>query len=85
MLDNIGGIVIFVSNQTRAIEFYTHKLGFDVKGEYPYKNTKWVEVGPKTSTTTISFDGTTSRYDDKWRGRTSKKRNRNYDKPLVLY
>jgi catechol 2,3-dioxygenase-like lactoylglutathione lyase family enzyme len=30
MIDNIGGIVIFVSNQTRAIEFYTHKLGFDV-------------------------------------------------------
>ncbi|HEU5462077.1 MAG TPA: VOC family protein [Nitrososphaeraceae archaeon] len=55
MIDNIGGIVIFVSNQASAIEFYTEKLGFDVKGEYPYKNTKWVEVGPKTSTTTISL------------------------------
>jgi predicted HNH restriction endonuclease len=30
-------------------------LGFDVKGEYPYKNTKWVEVAPKNSTTTISL------------------------------
>jgi lactoylglutathione lyase len=55
MIDNIGGIVIFVSNQTKAVEFYTQKLGFDVKGEYPYKNTKWVEVAPKTSTTTISL------------------------------
>ena len=55
MIDNIGGIVIFVSNQAKAIEFYTQKLGFDVKGEYPYKNTKWVEVGPKASTTTISL------------------------------
>ena len=55
MIDNIGGIVIFVSNQAKAIEFYTQKLGFDVKGEYPYKKTKWVEVGPKTSTTTISL------------------------------
>lgn len=55
MIDSIGGIVIFVSNQARAIEFYTQKLGFDVKGEYPYKNTKWVEVAPKNSSTTISL------------------------------
>jgi lactoylglutathione lyase len=55
MIDSIGGIVIFVSNQARAVEFYTQKLGFDIKGEYPYKNTKWVEVAPKSSTTTISL------------------------------
>jgi lactoylglutathione lyase len=55
MIDSIGGIVIFVSNQVNAIEFYTQKLGFDIKGEYPYKNTKWVEVAPKNSTTTISL------------------------------
>ncbi len=55
MIDSIGGIVVFVSNQARAIDFYTQKLGFDIKGEYPYKNTKWVEVAPKNSTTTISL------------------------------
>jgi lactoylglutathione lyase len=55
MIDSIGGIVIFVSNQARAIEFYTQKLGFDIKGEYHYKNTKWIEVGPKSSTSTISL------------------------------
>ena len=55
MIDSIGGIVIFVSNQAKAIEFYTQKLGFDIKGEYPYKNTKWIEVAPKNSTTTISL------------------------------
>jgi len=55
MIDSIGGIVIFVSNQKNAVDFYTQKLGFDVKGEYPYKNTKWVEVAPKNSTTTISL------------------------------
>jgi lactoylglutathione lyase len=53
-IDSIG-VVIFVSNQARAIDFYTQKLGFDIKGEYPYKNTKWVEVAPKNSTTTISL------------------------------
>ena len=55
MIDNIGGTVIFVSNQARAIEFYTQKLGFGIKGEYPYKNTKWIEVAPKNSTSTISL------------------------------
>jgi lactoylglutathione lyase len=55
MIDSIGGVVIFVSNQARAIEFYTQKLGFDIKGEYPYKNTKWVQVAPQNSTTTISL------------------------------
>jgi lactoylglutathione lyase len=55
MIDNIGGTVIFVSNQARVIEFYTQKPGFDIKGEYPYKNTKWIEVAPKNSTSTISL------------------------------
>jgi lactoylglutathione lyase len=55
MIDSIGGVVIFVSNQARAIEFYTQKLGFDIKGEYPYNNTKWVQVAPQNSTTTISL------------------------------
>jgi len=27
MIDNIGGIVIFVSNQAKTIEFYTQKPG----------------------------------------------------------
>ena len=55
MIDSIGGIVVFVSDQSKAIEFYTKKLGFEIKGEYPYKNTKWIEVAPKNSTTTISL------------------------------
>jgi lactoylglutathione lyase len=55
MIDSIGGIVIFVSNQAKTIELYTQKLGFNIKGEYPYKNIKWVEVAPKNSTTTISL------------------------------
>ena len=55
MIDGVGGVVMFVSNQARAIDFYTEKLGFDIKGEYPYKNTKWIEVAPKNSSTTISL------------------------------
>ena len=55
MIDNIGGIIVLVSNQNDAIEFYKTKLGFDIKFETPYKNTKWVELAPKNSTTTISL------------------------------
>ena len=55
MIDNIGGIIVLVSNQNDAIQFYTQKLGFDIKFEMPYKNTKWVELAPKNSTTTISL------------------------------
>ena len=55
MIDSIGGIIVLVSNQNDAIEFYTKKLGFDIKFEMPYKNTKWVELAPKNSTTTISL------------------------------
>ena len=39
MIDTIGGTVVIVSDQHKAVEFYTQKLGFDIKGEYPYKKT----------------------------------------------
>ena len=31
MIDKIEGITIMVSDQQKALEFYTKKLGFDVK------------------------------------------------------
>ncbi|MGD1836226.1 MAG: hypothetical protein ACPKQO_10955 [Nitrososphaeraceae archaeon] len=42
MIDRIGGVIVLVSNQNNAIEFYTKKLAFEIKFEIPYKNTKWV-------------------------------------------
>ena len=55
MIENIGGVVIFVKNQEKAIDFYSNKLGFEIKGKYPYKNSNWVELAPKNSSTTISL------------------------------
>ena len=55
MIEKIGGVVIFVQNQEKAIDFYSNQLGFEVKGKYPYKNTNWVELAPKNSSTTISL------------------------------
>lgn len=56
MIKTIGGTIIYVSNQGRAVEFYTQKLGFEVKfnmqfGEY----IKWIEVAPKESNSTLSL------------------------------
>ena len=42
MIDSIGGIIVLVSNQNDAIEFYTKKLGFEIQFEMPYENTKWI-------------------------------------------
>jgi catechol 2,3-dioxygenase-like lactoylglutathione lyase family enzyme len=33
MINTIGGTFIYVSNQNRAVEFYTQKLGFEVKSD----------------------------------------------------
>ena len=55
MIEKIGGVVIFVQNQEKAIDFYSNQLGFEIKGKYPYKNTNWVELAPKNSSTTISL------------------------------
>ncbi len=62
MIDSIGGMVVIVSDQQKAIEFYTQKLGFELKSDIPFggsssnaEGLRWVEVAPKTSQSTISL------------------------------
>ena len=61
MIDSIGGMVVIVSDQQKAIEFYTQKLGFELKSDIPFggsssdEGLRWVEVVPKTSQSTISL------------------------------
>jgi lactoylglutathione lyase len=56
MIKTIGGIIIYVSNQSRAVEFYTQKLGFEVKSNMQFgDNIKWIEVAPKESNSTLSL------------------------------
>jgi uncharacterized glyoxalase superfamily protein PhnB len=62
MIDSIGGMVVIVSDQQKAIEFYTQKLGFELKSDIPFGSSsssaeglRWVEVAPKTSQSTISL------------------------------
>ena len=49
MTDTIGGAVVIVSDQQKAIEFYTQKLGFELKSDIPF--------GVDKSSTERVYDG----------------------------
>jgi lactoylglutathione lyase len=62
MIDTIGGTVVIVSDQHKAVEFYTQKLGFELKTDMFFSSSsnssgiRWVEVAPKeASQSTISL------------------------------
>ena len=55
-ISQIGTVVIPVSDQDRAIEFYTETLGFEKRSDVPFGNGyRWVEVGPADAETTIAI------------------------------
>jgi catechol 2,3-dioxygenase-like lactoylglutathione lyase family enzyme len=52
----IGTVIVPVSDQDRAIEFYTQKLGFELRGDVPYGDgDRWVDVAPAGAATTIAL------------------------------
>lgn len=55
MINTIGGVVVLVSNQKEAVEFYRDKLGFDLRIDLPVGEMHWVEVTPKDSQSSISL------------------------------
>ena len=55
MIDDIEGIVVMVSNQQKALEFYMQKLGFEKKLDTDVAGYRWIVVGPKNSNTVISL------------------------------
>ena len=44
-----------VSNQQKALEFYTLQLGFEKKVDVENENFRWIVVGPKNSKSVISL------------------------------
>ena len=55
-LSKIGTVVIPVSDQDRAIEFYVGTLGFEKRADVPFGNGyRWVEVAPPGAVTTIAI------------------------------
>ena len=55
MIDEIEGIMVMVSDQQKALEFYTQKLGFERKLDTDTAGFRWIVVGPKDSKTVISL------------------------------
>ena len=46
-ITHLGRVIIPVSDQDKALEFYTGTLGFEVRADIPFgKGDRWLEVGP---------------------------------------
>lgn len=55
-ISKVGTVVIPVSDQDRAIEFYVDTLGFEKRTDIPFGNGyRWVEVAPADAVTTIAI------------------------------
>jgi predicted enzyme related to lactoylglutathione lyase len=56
MIIGVGTVSVYVDDQDRAKEFYTSKLGFELRIDqplFPGATNRWVEVGPKGAVTGI--------------------------------
>ena len=55
-VSKISTVVIPVSDQERALAFYTEKLGFEKRVDVPFGNgNRWLEVGPAGAETTVAI------------------------------
>ena len=49
MIQKMSHVTLFVTNQDDAKDFYTNKLGFEVRTDYTMEGGfRWLTVGPKT-------------------------------------
>ncbi len=54
MLTAIGTITVQVTDQDKALEFYTQKLGFELRADQPMgPGLRWIEVAPPGAHTRI--------------------------------
>ncbi|MCA0455142.1 MAG: VOC family protein [Chloroflexi bacterium] len=56
MINRVGTVSIYVSDQQRAKAFYTEKLGFELLTEaplYPGASSLWIAVAPKGAQTHV--------------------------------
>jgi catechol 2,3-dioxygenase-like lactoylglutathione lyase family enzyme len=55
-INKVGTVVVPVTDQDRAIEFYTETLGFEKRSDVPFgEGYRWVEVAPGGTATTIAI------------------------------
>src|SRR5262245_13564064 len=52
----VGTVMVPVSDQDKAIEFYTEKLGFEKRDDSAFgEGNRWVEVAPAGAATTVAL------------------------------
>jgi catechol 2,3-dioxygenase-like lactoylglutathione lyase family enzyme len=55
-ITEVGRVMVVVSDQDRAIDFYVDKLGFEKRSDVPYGDgDRWVEVGPAGAATLLAL------------------------------
>ena len=55
-ISQLGTVLVPVSDQDRALEFYVEKLGFEKRNDTPFgEGERWVEVAPPSASTTIAL------------------------------
>ena len=55
-IQQLGRVIIPVSDQDKALEFYTEKLGFEVRADVPFgEGDRWLEVAPTGSAAAIAI------------------------------
>jgi len=54
-ITGVGTIGIPVRDQGRALEFYTEKLGLEIRVDTVFGRERWIEVAPPGSTTTLAL------------------------------
>jgi predicted enzyme related to lactoylglutathione lyase len=56
MIDRVGTVSVFVTDQDRAKEFYTNVLGLELRADsplYPGASSRWISVAPEGAETEI--------------------------------
>jgi catechol 2,3-dioxygenase-like lactoylglutathione lyase family enzyme len=55
-ITQVGTVIIPVSNQDRALEFYVDTLGFEKRVDTPFgEGDRWIEVAPPGAATSIAI------------------------------
>jgi catechol 2,3-dioxygenase-like lactoylglutathione lyase family enzyme len=55
-ISQVGTVIVPVSDQDRALEFYIDTLGFEKRTDMPFGNgERWVEVAPAGAATTLAL------------------------------
>ena len=54
-IDMVGGVIVMVSDQENALEFYSQNLEFEIKENQEDGKERWIEVRPKNSGALISL------------------------------